>query len=62
MVENYYYNKPILSRYNVLYICKYLIFQSVFWSFSIAKEINQIQKNIVCVAARHIFVYAVHSL
>ena len=52
-------NKPIFSQYNILYNNEYLFFQSAFFDlFSIiAKEINQIRNNVVCVVARLVFLF-----
>ena len=51
-------NKPIFSQYNIFYNYDYFFFQSAFYLFSIiAKVINQIRNNVVCVVARLVFVF-----
>ena len=54
--------KPIFSPYNIF--CNYISFFILrFDLFSIiAKEVNEIRNNVVCVVARLVFLFAVHSL
>ena len=51
-------NKPIFSQYNILNIVNISFFSLRFDLFSIiAKEVNQIRNNVVCVVARLVFVF-----
>ena len=51
-------NKSIFSQYNIFYKYKYFFFQSCFDLFSIiAKKVDQIRSNVVCVVARLVFVF-----
>ena len=51
-------NKAIFSQYNIFYKYKYLFFNLRFNIFSIiAKKVNQIRNNVVCVVARLVFVF-----
>ena len=51
-------NKPIFSQHNIFYNYEYSFFNQRFDLFSImAKEVNQIRNNVVCVAARLVFVF-----
>ena len=51
-------NKPIFSQYNIFYNYEYFFFSLRFDLFSIiAKEVNQIRNNVVCVVARLVFVF-----
>ena len=53
-------NKPIFSQYNIFYNYEYFFFSLRFDLFSIiAKEVNQIRNNVVCVVLFSSFV--VHS-
>ena len=49
------YNKPIFSQCNIFYNHEYFFFDL----FSIiAKVVNQIRNNVVCVVARLVFVFS----
>ena len=49
-------NKPSFGQYNIFYNYEYFFFQSAFDLFSIiAKKVDQIRNNVVCVAARLVF-------
>ena len=49
-------NKPIFSQYNIFYNYECFFFSLRFDLFSIiAKEVNQIRNNVVCVVARLVF-------
>ena len=51
-------NKPIFSQYNIFTIMNISFFNLRFDPFSIiAKEVNQIKNNVICVIARLVFVY-----
>ena len=51
-------NQPIFSQYNIFYNYKYFFFESAFYLFSIiAKKVNQIRNNVVCVVARLVFIF-----
>ena len=51
-------NKPIFSQYNIFYNMNISFFNQRFDFFSIiAKEVNQVRNNVVCVVARLVFVY-----
>ena len=51
-------NKPIISQYNIFYNYEYFFSHLRFDLFSImAKEVNKIRNNVVCVAARLVFVF-----
>ena len=51
-------NKPIFSQYNIFYNYEYFFFSLRFDLFSIiAKEVNQIRNNVVCVVARFVFLF-----
>ena len=51
-------NKAIFSQYNIFYKYKYFFFNLRFNIFSIiAKKVNQIRNNVVCVVARLVFVF-----
>ena len=50
--------KPIFSQYNIFYNCEYFFFRLRFDLFSIiAKEVNQIRNNVVCVVAHYVFLF-----
>ena len=49
-------NKPIFSQYNIFTIMNISFFSLGFDLFSIiAKEVNQIRNNLICVVARFVF-------
>ena len=51
-------NKPIFSQYNIFYSYEYFFFFSLrFDLFLIAKEVNQIKSNVVCIVARLVFLF-----
>ena len=52
-------NKPILSQYNIFPIMNISFSSLHFDAFSIiAKEVNQIRNNAVCVVARLVFLFS----
>ena len=57
-VSENFYNKLIFSQHNVYHKYIYTSFFNPFFNpFSIiAKEVNEIRNNIVCVIANHVFV------
>ena len=51
-------NKPIFSQYNFFRIMNIYFFNLLFDLFLVmAKEVNQIRDNVVCVVARLVFVF-----
>ena len=52
-------NKPIFSQYNIFYNYEYFFFFNLRFDLFliIAKEVNQIRSNVVCVVARRVFVF-----
>ena len=56
-------NKPIFSQYNIFYNYEYFFFSLRFDLFSIiAKEVNQIRSNVVCVVAHIDFVHSLRAV
>ena len=51
-------NKPIFSQHNIFYKYRFFFFNLRFHIFSnMAKQVNQIRSNVVCVVARLVFVF-----
>ena len=51
-------NKPIFGQYNIFYNYEYFLFNLRFDLFLIiAKEVNHIRNNVVCVVGRLVFLF-----